>query len=146
MLKKVVTTNFKETQQLGLDFAKKLKGGEVLALYGDLGSGKTTFIQGLAQGLGITRNIISPTFIIMRTYEIRLKIKDKRLKNLYHLDLYRIEKEEQAIDLGLQELMGDPENIVAIEWPDKIENLLPDKRINLYFTYIEDDKREIRIT
>src|SRR5579862_9128827 len=70
MLKAIITSNFKQTQQLGFDFAKNLKGGEVLALYGDLGSGKTTFIQGLAVGLGIKRPIISPTFIIMRTYKI----------------------------------------------------------------------------
>ena len=75
-MKKIITNSFTETQQVGFDFAKKLQGGEVLALYGDLGSGKTTFMQGLAKGLGITKNIISPTFIIMRTYEIRLKMRD----------------------------------------------------------------------
>lgn len=140
-MKKVITSDFEQTRKLGSDLAKTLKGGEVLALYGDLGSGKTTFLQGLAKGLGIERNIISPTFIIMRTYAVSRG----GLKNFYHLDLYRIENEEQAVDLGLQELMGESENVVAIEWPDKIENLLPEKRINIYFTYITDDKREIRI-
>jgi tRNA threonylcarbamoyladenosine biosynthesis protein TsaE len=143
-MQQIITTGYKDTQELGSFFAKKLKGGEVLALYGDLGSGKTTFMQGLAKGLGITKNIISPTFIIMRTYEIGIKDKE-RIKNLYHLDLYRIENEEQAVDLGLKELMGDVENIVAIEWPDKIENLLPEKRITIHFEYLEDDKRQIRI-
>lgn len=145
MRNNVITTSFEETRKVGFDLAKELKGGEVIALYGDLGSGKTTFMQGLAQGLGITKNIISPTFIIMRTYELRLKIKDLRLKSLYHLDLYRIETEAEAIDLGLLDLMSQPENIVAIEWPDKIENLLPEKRIDIYFTYLEDQKREITI-
>ncbi|HVA97199.1 MAG TPA: tRNA (adenosine(37)-N6)-threonylcarbamoyltransferase complex ATPase subunit type 1 TsaE [Candidatus Acidoferrales bacterium] len=144
MKKITITSSFKETQQLGLDFAKTFKGGEVLALYGDLGAGKTTFMQGLAKGLGITKNIISPTFIIMRTYKTGLKNKDLRLKNLYHLDLYRIENESQAVDLGLEEIMGDPENVVAIEWPDKVENLLPEKRINIYFEYLGDDTRKIR--
>lgn len=138
MLKKIITTNFQQTQQLGFDFAKKLKGGEVLALYGDLGSGKTTFMQGLAKGLGITKNIISPTFIIMRTYEAGAR-------SLYHVDLYRIETEKDVEGLGLFELMNQPENIVAIEWPDKIENLLPQKRITIYFEYLEENKREIRI-
>jgi tRNA threonylcarbamoyladenosine biosynthesis protein TsaE len=145
MQKTVITDNFKKTQEFGEKFAATLQGGEVLALYGDLGSGKTTFMQGLAKGLGITRNIISPTFIIMRSYEIGTGDKGLGTKNLYHLDLYRIANGEQAVDLGLKELMGDPENIVAIEWPDKIENLLPEKRINLYFEYLEDDKRQIRI-
>lgn len=66
------------------------------------------------------------------------------IKSLYHLDLYRIENEAQAEDLGIRELMGNTETIVAIEWPDKIENVLPEKRINIYFTYLEDDRREIR--
>src|SRR5476649_2454201 len=102
-MQEVITINFKETQAFGLEFAKTLRGGEVLALYGDLGSGKTTFMQGLAKGLGITRNIISSTFIIMRTYTINRKV----LKNLYHLDLYRIDNDEQAVDLGLKDLIGD---------------------------------------
>ncbi|SRR5258708_5735544 len=141
-MKKIITTSFEETQQLGFDFAKMLKGGAVLALYGDLGSGKTTFMQGLARGLGITRNIISPTFLIMRSYEIT----KKGLKHLYHLDLYRVEEASKAMDLGINELMGEPKNIVAIEWPDKIENLLPEKRINIYFAYLGDDKRQIQIS
>ena|ERR1700722_5310004 len=144
-MRKIITSNYKETQEIGFDFAKQLKGGEVLALYGDLGSGKTTFMQGLSKGLGITRNIISPTFIIMRSYKTGLKIKDLRLKNLYHVDLYRIESENDVDGLGLLELMHQPENIVAIEWPDKIENILPENRINIYFAYLEGDKREIRI-
>ncbi|HWY79122.1 MAG TPA: tRNA (adenosine(37)-N6)-threonylcarbamoyltransferase complex ATPase subunit type 1 TsaE [Candidatus Sulfotelmatobacter sp.] len=144
-MKQIITTSFQKTQEFGESFAHDLKGGEVLALYGDLGSGKTTFMQGLAKGLGITRSIISPTFIIMRTYEMKSNIKDTGVRTLYHLDLYRIEEESQAIDLGLEELMGNPENIVAIEWPDKIENILPEKRINLFFEYLGDDKRQIRV-
>jgi tRNA threonylcarbamoyladenosine biosynthesis protein TsaE len=154
-MQQIITTGYKDTQEFGSFFSKRLKGGEVLALYGDLGSGKTTFMQGLARGLGITKNIISPTFIIMRSYEIGTGNKaidseaqarrGQGTKNLYHLDLYRIENVDQASDLGLNELMGDPENIVAIEWPDKIENLLPEKRINLYFEYLQDDKRQIKI-
>ena len=139
-MKTIITSSFKETQKVGEDFARQLKGGEVLALYGDLGSGKTTFIQGLAAGLGIERPIISPTFIIMRTYNL----KTQNSKVFYHIDLYRINGEEDVQSLGLLELMGDKQNIVAIEWPDKIENLLPENRINIYFEYLEDDRREIR--
>jgi len=144
MEKTTITSSFEETQQLGFDFAKTLKGDEVLALYGDLGAGKTTFMQGLAKGLGITRNIISPTFIIMRTYQIGNRDQGLGIRNLYHVDLYRIEGEQDAQGLGLFELFNQRENIVAIEWPDKIENLLPANRINIYFTYLGDEKREIR--
>jgi tRNA threonylcarbamoyladenosine biosynthesis protein TsaE len=142
-MKTITTTSFEETQQLGRDLAKTLKGGEVLALHGDLGSGKTTFMQGLAEGLGVKRRIISPTFIIMRTYDTASE-HSKDIKNLYHVDLYRIESERDVEGLGLLELLGERENIVAIEWPDKIENLLPENRIDIYFEYLEDDNRSIR--
>lgn len=140
------TPSFKETQNLGFNLAKKLKGGEVLALHGDLGSGKTTFMQGLAEGLGIKRRIISPTFIIMRTYDVAIKNQELRIKNLYHVDLYRIESEKDVEGLGLLELLGEKENIVAIEWPDKIENRLPMDRIDIYFEYVGNDTRSIRFS
>jgi tRNA threonylcarbamoyladenosine biosynthesis protein TsaE len=137
-MKKIVTKSFEETQGFGESFAKEVKGGDVLALYGDLGSGKTTFVQGLAKGLGIEKQIISPTFIIMRTYAFGEK-------TLYHVDLYRIEKEEDVEGIGLLELMKDPNNVVVIEWPEKIENLLPANRTDLIFTYKQDDIREITL-
>lgn len=145
MKQTIVTHSFEETRRIGYDFAKKMHGGEVLALYGDLGSGKTTFTQGLAHGLGIERNVISPTFIIMRSYEIKGKAERVKgeVKWFYHVDLYRIGDEREVEDLGLLELMGDPENIVVIEWPEKIENLLPDNRIDLVFEYLEGDERKI---
>lgn len=139
MKKKIVTTSFQETQQLGETFAKTLQGGEVLALHGDLGSGKTTFVQGLAKGLGIEQKIISPTFIIMRTYQRRKE------KYFYHVDLYRIESEHDVEGLGLLELMHDSNNIVVLEWPEKIANFLPEKRIDVIFEYLSDDKRTIEI-
>jgi tRNA threonylcarbamoyladenosine biosynthesis protein TsaE len=141
----VVTRNFKETQKLGFEFANKLKGGSVVALHGNLGSGKTTFVQGLAKGLGIEKHLISPTFIIMRTYEPGFKIKDLRFKNFYHVDLYRIESERDIGGLGLLEIINDPENIVVIEWPEKIEKVLPKDRVDIFFEYIQDDKRMIQI-
>ncbi len=141
-MKTLITNSFEETQKLGLEFAQKLKGGEVICLHGDLGSGKTTFVQGLAEGLGIKQRIISPTFIIMRTYTISHTL--YAIRNFYHVDLYRIESEKDVEGLGLLELIGDPENVVVIEWPEKIEGILPENTIDLYFEYIEDDKREIK--
>ncbi|HZE87550.1 MAG TPA: tRNA (adenosine(37)-N6)-threonylcarbamoyltransferase complex ATPase subunit type 1 TsaE [Methylomirabilota bacterium] len=144
-MEETVSDSYLSTQKFGEEFAKTLKGGEILALHGDLGSGKTTFIQGLAKGLGITKKIISPTFIIMRTYAVQVKNQKSKIKNFYHVDLYRIENEKDIEGIGLLELMNDPENIIAIEWPEKIENLLPEKRNDLFFTYLDDQKREIII-
>lgn len=143
MQHKVITNSFSETQQLGESFAQKLKGGEVIALHGDLGSGKTTFVQGLAKGLGIAQRIISPTFIIMRTYRVGEAFVTKGINHFYHVDLYRIENEQDISGLGLLELMNNPENVVVIEWPEKMENLLPDDRIDFIFRYLGDDQREI---
>lgn len=140
--KNIITNSYEETQKVGFDFAKTLKGGEVICLHGDLGSGKTTFVQGLAEGLGITKKIISPTFIIMRTYELKGYTTKKFF---YHVDLYRIESEHDIEGLGLFEIMQDPESIVVIEWPEKIENLLPEMKKDLFFTYIEDNRRNIII-
>lgn len=141
-MEKLITNNFEETRQAGYEYAKNLHGGEVLLLYGELGAGKTTFMQGLAKGLGVTRNILSPTFIIMRTYQLSSK-KDER--TLYHVDLYRIESEKEVIDLGLVELMGDQDTIVAIEWPEKLGSLLPEKKKEIFFEYNGEDQRTITI-
>lgn len=146
MKQTIITNSFEETQGLGSDFAKKIVDVSTLALYGDLGSGKTTFIQGLAKGLGIHKRIISPTFIIMRTYETRIKNQELRIKNFYHVDLYRIKSENDIKELGLIELMKDPQSLFAIEWPEKIKNLLPKKSVDIFFEYIDENKRKITIT
>ena len=88
----------------------------VLALSGDLGAGKTTFLQGFARGLGIKEVVNSPTFIVMK----RFKIYDLRFKNFYHIDCYRLESEKDLEGLGFKEIISNPKNIVAIEWPEKI--------------------------
>ncbi|MCL4437452.1 tRNA (adenosine(37)-N6)-threonylcarbamoyltransferase complex ATPase subunit type 1 TsaE, partial [Patescibacteria group bacterium] len=105
-----------------------------------LGSGKTTFIQGLAKGLGIKNNIISPTFILIRTYDLK-----SRISKFYHIDLYRIDGEKEIDGLGIEELINNPSNIIAIEWAEKIKNILPKKRIDIYFKESSENERQITI-
>lgn len=142
----IFTKNFVETQKLGEKLAADLLKGSVknnlIALYGDLGSGKTTFVQGLAKGLGIKKRILSPTFILMREY--RVDIKDK-VDRLYHVDLYRIENEKDVEGLGLVEIWSEPNSFLTIEWPEKIERILPKERINIYFEYLTENERKIKI-
>ncbi len=135
-----ITKSAQETKDLGKKTAADLKGGETLALTGDLGSGKTTFIQGLAKGLGIEGRIISPTFILMRKY-IASKI------DFYHIDFYRLEDdlENEIRNLGIDDIWGKEDNIVAIEWAEKIKNSLPQGVIWLKFENIGEDKRKISI-
>ena len=142
------TKNAEETKELGKKVAASLKGGETLALVGDLGSGKTTFVQGLAEGLGIKQRIISPTFIIMRNYKIS-QITDYRspVTNFYHIDLYRLENkiETEIENLGLEEIWSNPENVIAIEWAEKVRDIVPKNATWIEFEYLDDDKRRIKI-
>lgn len=115
------------TARLGQQVASFLAGrqsrrGVVLGLVGELGSGKTTFIQGLARGLGIKSRIISPTFVLQRRYRIPSAA---GFKNLYHVDIYRLNRPEESVVLGLSEIWSDPKSILVIEWADKIRSPLP---------------------
>jgi len=143
----VVTKSAQETAALGEKIANQLiikHEPLIIALTGELGSGKTTFVQGLAKGLGIKGRILSPTFIMIREYTVhRTKNKEQRF---YHIDLYRIEDEKDIEGLGLEEIWNNHQNIVAIEWAEKIKNILPKKRIDIYFKYLKNDKREIKVT
>ncbi len=116
-----------KSEQQTINFAKKiaktLKGSDVLALVGDLGSGKTVFVKGLAKALGVKECAHSPTFVLMHLHKINgqgLKVKDKRLKFLCHIDAYRLENADALLDIGADEYIGNPEVITAIEWADKI--------------------------
>jgi len=133
----VITNSVKETQAFAKKFAKDLRGGEVLALYGDLGSGKTAFVQGLAQGLGIRRPVTSPTFVLIREYQAAV------LK-LYHVDLYRL---REIREIGVEEILADKKAVVAIEWPEKMEGSLPkDRTVKIRFEWLGENRRRITIT
>ena len=131
-----ITNNSNQTRKLGYDFAKTLREGKIICLYGDLGSGKTTFVQGLAQGLGIKNRIISPTFVIIRSHKFKKGI-------FYHTDLYRIETEKDIENLGLEEIINASQDIIAIEWAEKFKSYLPEKRIDIEFINQEDNIRKI---
>jgi tRNA threonylcarbamoyladenosine biosynthesis protein TsaE len=141
-----ITNSSEETQKLGENFSQKLKGGDFIAFYGELGSGKTTFIQGLARGLGIQRRIISPTFIIMRIYDLRFKIQESGPKKFYHVDLYRTGSRHDLLGVGLDQIIQDQDNIVALEWAEKMGDMLPKKRIDIKLEYLGDNKRRITVT
>lgn len=141
----IITKSSDETRIIGKEIAQKITSRKVYLLYGDLGSGKTTFVQGFAEGLGITRRISSPTFIIMRSYEIRNKNQELRIKNLYHLDLYRTNSERDLEGLGLKEILNNSTNIVMIEWPERMGLLIPENGVKIEFEYLNDEERKIII-
>lgn len=137
----IITKNAAETQKSGEDFITLLSPKKhLIALHGELGSGKTTFVQGVAQKLGIKNRVISPTFIIIRTYALK-----SEWQMLYHLDLYRAHSEQDIKSLGILDLMNNRDNLLFIEWADKMKNLLPPETIHIFFTHLEHDKRKIEI-
>jgi len=135
-------------KKIGSDVTKTIQhsGGRktcnIFALSGPLGSGKTTFTQGFAKGLGIKERVVSPTFILMRSY-----VQDfENLFTFYHLDLYRLENKVdlQLKDLGIEEIWSDPKNIVLIEWAQKA-TIIPSNACWIKFESLNDGKRKITI-
>jgi len=162
MKKENITSSITQTKKLAEKIAKQVikKGPEgqafVIGLKGDLGGGKTTFVQGFAKGLGIKEKILSPTFVIMKRFKItkiknqksKIKItiqnsKTKEFQNFYHLDCYRIKNSKEILDLGFKEIVSDPRNIVAIEWADKIQKIMPKNTLWLNFEFINKSTRKI---
>jgi len=163
------TNSAEQTQKLGEKIAKKILGAPqkseavVLGLRGDLGGGKTTFLQGFAKGLGIREKILSPTFVIMKCFHLpSLRAKRSNLKtgllrrlrpprndeaftDFYHIDCYRLKNYKDILELGFREIIKNPKNIVAIEWPEKIEPALPEDIILIKFKFINDTTRELTI-
>jgi len=113
----------------------------VLALQGDLGGGKTTFLQGLAKGLGIKERILSPTFVLMKRFPI--KNKKSGFKDFYHFDCYRIKSQKDLSVLDFKKIVSDPFNIVAIEWAERIKKTLPSDSFFLKFEFIDKTARKI---
>jgi tRNA threonylcarbamoyladenosine biosynthesis protein TsaE len=129
-----ITKSPEETKKLAEDLIRKVDSPVCIALFGELGAGKTVFVKGLAKALGIEDTIKSPTFVLMRSYLGRM--------NLHHIDLYRIKKDEEFLPFE-ETLMSD--GIVAIEWADRVENLLPESKIEVHFKIISRKEREITI-
>jgi tRNA threonylcarbamoyladenosine biosynthesis protein TsaE len=133
-----------EIETIAREIYNHIDGGngetaQVLALYGELGAGKTTLTQNLAQILGVKDDVNSPTFTIMKNYEAD----DKNFKNLIHIDAYRLDKEDELTNLGWQEILENKDNLIIIEWPERVPNLIPQNSINIKLEHIDEGKRSI---
>ncbi len=118
------------TERLGEAVGQSLSGGEVIALNGPLGAGKTTFVRGLARGLGMDPDyaVASPTFVLLQRYPcIGLE--------LWHLDLYRVSSLEDAESTGYRDALGRPEAVMVVEWADRVPHLLPEERLEITLSY-----------
>lgn len=130
-----ITNSLQETEQLATKIAGAINGGEVILLNGNLGAGKTTFTKGFAKALGVTKTVVSPTFTIIKEYE------GDRL-TLYHIDMYRIEDEDEIYELGIEELYR-PDSVTVIEW-SKMEEL-PEKVITINVEVMGETTRKWEI-
>ncbi len=123
---------------LGEEILKNGSGNFLIALNGDLGSGKTTFIKGLGRGLGIKNKITSPTFLMVRRYSI---LKNKKYKNFYHVDAYRIKTKRDLEVTGIEAALSGQNNIIAVEWADLIKKHLKNKTLSIYIKHKNENKR-----
>lgn len=135
-MKKFITTSAKQTQKLGELLAQELKGGQIICLSGDLGSGKTTFTQGLLKGLKIAGPYTSPTFVIMKKYK----------NNIFHFDAYRVGAKD-ILNLGWEEIIANKNNVVIVEWADRIKKIIPNPPaggvLRIRFEWMDENKRKI---
>lgn len=144
---KKVSNSLEDTKTIAVDFVKTLtekdtKGAMIIGLSGDLGSAKTTFVKSVAEALGIKEIITSPTFIIEKIY----KLDDHfHFDHLIHIDAYRMENGEELMTLGFDDLIQNPRNLILIEWPEKVNEVLPEDMKILKFTFIDEYVREIEI-
>ena len=133
-----------DTEKKAYEIAKSLgsagkSGATVIALYGDLGAGKTTFMQFFGRALGVTAKILSPTFVIEKIY----KLENQNFDHLVHIDAYRLEDSNELEILGWSDIVKNPRNIVCIEWADRVETLLPKEKIVLRFSHHDEESRMI---
>jgi tRNA threonylcarbamoyladenosine biosynthesis protein TsaE len=136
----VITSSAQETIKFAKGFAKELKPGAVLCLEGQLGSGKTTFIKGLAEGLGLQRpeQVKSPTFVLMHIYKAKMP--------LYHFDCYRLNSLEELENIGFQDFVSDPKAISCVEWAGKAGALIPEDARHVHFEILSASQRSISIS
>ncbi|MBQ9089144.1 MAG: tRNA (adenosine(37)-N6)-threonylcarbamoyltransferase complex ATPase subunit type 1 TsaE [Lentisphaeria bacterium] len=128
-----------DTEKIGADVANKCSPGTVVILDGDLGAGKTVFSRGFARALGIDEPVSSPTYTIVQEYELPER------GRLYHLDLYRISGVSAALAFGVDEFLNDPSSYALVEWPERIEGILPEDAVKVRLKHAGEGKREITV-
>ena len=150
-MQKYVSSSATRTQKIAARMAQKIlraknrrKKALIIALKGNLGAGKTTFVRGFVQGI-IKRKIQSPTFVLMKRFSIPSGV-SKTFKTIFHIDAYRLKNAKAAGILRLKELADDPSALILIEWPERIQSALPRRRSTIYLSHTSFSKRIIKIT
>lgn len=137
-----ISTSDKQTREISREILDNIEAGEeavVIGLRGDLGSGKTTFVKGLAQALGVGEHVTSPTFVIEKIYTL----KGRKFDCLVHVDAYRLESGGELEVLGWKETISNNKNLVVIEWPERVSEVMPKNTAYIDFEFIDENKRKI---
>lgn len=136
-----ITDSTEETINIGKEIASTLRGGDILLFYGELGAGKTTLSKGIATGLGINKDVTSPTFSLMNVYNVA---NNETIHQLVHIDTYRLKDATELIAIGSEEYIGSPDTVCIIEWPEKVESLLSGKKVKkIFLEHADGGKRKI---
>ncbi len=135
MTKIILSNSADDTKKIGERMGKKLNPGDVVALYGELGAGKTVLVKGIAKGLGCSVMVKSPSFVYVHEYSGRVPI--------FHIDLYRINTTTDIITLGIYEFLKNSDGICLVEWAERAKGLLPDKTVNVEIKILNENTREI---
>ncbi len=132
----IISSSWEQTFNVGKDLAAKLNPGDVIAFHGDLGAGKTVFVRGLAEGLGLDARVTSPTFTIVNEYDGKIP--------LFHFDMYRLSGSDELFEIGWEDYLSRG-GICAVEWSEITEDAFPENTINIHIKKIDDNSREITI-
>ena len=134
-----------EMDKIAIDFINGLGSNKqtatVVGLYGNLGAGKTTFTQAVAKSLGIDETVVSPTFVIEKIYELT----NQKFSHLIHIDAYRLESSSELVSIGWNEIISNPENLILIEWPERVSDVMPE-HVKIQINHLDNENsREIVI-
>jgi tRNA threonylcarbamoyladenosine biosynthesis protein TsaE len=143
-----ITKNTEETSRLAKVFLDEIlkhdapdDGALVVALFGELGAGKTTFVQAVARHLGVKNKVNSPTFLIIKKYAV----KNKKYKFLFHLDAYRLKSENELLRLGWEEIVSDKKHLIFIEWPENVSGIIPRGSKSIHISHDKERQRHFEI-
>jgi tRNA threonylcarbamoyladenosine biosynthesis protein TsaE len=143
---KFISKNLNQTEEIAKSFLEKIAlefsdRAIVVGLYGDLGSGKTTFTQAIAKILNIKEYVTSPTFVIEKRYDIEHPL----FKKIIHIDAYRLDSGKELLAIDWERDIKDPRNLILVEWPERILEVMPEKHSKINFKFLSENEREIEI-
>jgi len=145
---KFISKKITDTQKFASEVMAKLENeyrerNQVLliCLFGNLGAGKTAWVSACAEYLGVKEHVTSPTFVILKNYDLNNRI----FKRLIHIDAYRLERTEELLNLGWKEIIADKGNIIFLEWPERVSEILPKDSVKIYLNHLGENEREIKI-